>query len=111
MSSGERPIGTAKGKQPKTEALCQPPPPRRWLRKALALKGPQNGRSEKHRLLPKRDETGFLVKKKGSSGTRYGVFSSRRMAVPAVCAARDCQGCASRGRGRGAEGRWAVCGC
>ena len=27
MSSGERPIGTAKGKQPDTEALCQPPPP------------------------------------------------------------------------------------
>ena len=27
MSSGERPIGTAKGKQPNTEALCQPPPP------------------------------------------------------------------------------------
>ena len=28
MNSGERPIGTAKGKQPNTEALCQPPPPR-----------------------------------------------------------------------------------
>ena len=27
MSSGERAIGTAKGKQPNTEALCQPPPP------------------------------------------------------------------------------------
>ena len=27
MSSGERPIGTAKGKQPNTEALCQPPSP------------------------------------------------------------------------------------
>ena len=27
MSSGERPIGTAKGKQSDTEALCQPPPP------------------------------------------------------------------------------------
>ena len=26
-SSGERPIGAAKGKQPNTEALCQPPPP------------------------------------------------------------------------------------
>ena len=26
MSSGERPIGAAKGKQPNTEALCQPPP-------------------------------------------------------------------------------------
>ena len=26
MSSGERPIGTAKGKQSDTEALCQPPP-------------------------------------------------------------------------------------
>ena len=25
MSSGERPIGTAKGKQPNTEALCQTP--------------------------------------------------------------------------------------
>ena len=27
MSSGESPIGAAKGKQPNTEALCQPPPP------------------------------------------------------------------------------------
>ena len=27
MSSGKRPIGTAKGKQSDTEALCQPPPP------------------------------------------------------------------------------------
>ena len=26
MSSGKRPIGTAKGKQSDTEALCQPPP-------------------------------------------------------------------------------------
>ena len=26
MCSGERPIGAAKGKQPNTEALCQPPP-------------------------------------------------------------------------------------
>ena len=27
MSSGERPIGAAKGKQSDTEALCQPLPP------------------------------------------------------------------------------------
>ena len=27
MSSGERPIGVAKGKQSDTEASCQPPPP------------------------------------------------------------------------------------
>ena len=27
MSSGERPIGAAKGTQPDTEALCRPPPP------------------------------------------------------------------------------------
>ena len=27
MCSGERPIGAAKGKQTKTMALCQPPPP------------------------------------------------------------------------------------
>ena len=27
MSSGERPIGAAKGKQSDAEALCQPPPP------------------------------------------------------------------------------------
>ena len=27
MSSGERPIGAAKGKQTDTEALCQTPPP------------------------------------------------------------------------------------
>ena len=29
MSSGERPIGAAKGKQPNTEALCHPPSPLR----------------------------------------------------------------------------------
>ena len=29
MCSGERPIGAAKGKQSDTEALCQPPPPKR----------------------------------------------------------------------------------
>ena len=29
MSSGEWPIGAAKGKQPNTEALCQPPSPQR----------------------------------------------------------------------------------
>ena len=27
MSSGERPIGAAKGKQSDTQALCHPPPP------------------------------------------------------------------------------------
>ena len=27
MSSGERPIGAAKGKQPNAKALCHPPPP------------------------------------------------------------------------------------
>ena len=27
MTSGERPIGAAKGKQSNTEALCHPPPP------------------------------------------------------------------------------------
>ena len=31
MSSGERPIGAAKGKQSHTEALCQPPPPKECL--------------------------------------------------------------------------------
>ena len=29
MSSGERPMGAAEGKQSDTEALCQPPPPKR----------------------------------------------------------------------------------
>ena len=27
MSSGERPMGAAKGKQSDTQALCPPPPP------------------------------------------------------------------------------------
>ena len=35
MSSGERPIGAATGKQPDTEALCQPPPPQPNLLPAL----------------------------------------------------------------------------
>ena len=30
MSSGERPIGTAKGKQPNTKALPRPPPPQHY---------------------------------------------------------------------------------
>ena len=30
MSSGERPIGAAKGEQSDTEALCHPPPPCIW---------------------------------------------------------------------------------
>ena len=37
MSSGERPIGAAKGKQCDTEALCQPPPPPAVLWSALPL--------------------------------------------------------------------------
>ena len=37
MSSGEGPIGAAKGRQSDTEALCQPPPPPTLLRKALPL--------------------------------------------------------------------------
>ena len=39
MSSGERRIGATKGKQPDTEALCQPPPPPPLdaLDRALAL--------------------------------------------------------------------------
>ena len=45
MSSGERPIGAAKGKQSDTEALCQPPPPlpknrrkcRRWGHSVLSV--------------------------------------------------------------------------
>ena len=36
MSSGERPIGAAKGKQSDTEALCQPPPPLRCENNALS---------------------------------------------------------------------------
>ena len=36
MSSGERPIGAAKGKQSDTQALCQPPPPP--VRGRLALR-------------------------------------------------------------------------
>ena len=35
MSSGERPMGAANGKQPNTEALCQPPPPFSGLPHAL----------------------------------------------------------------------------
>ena len=37
MSSGERPIGAATGKQSDTEALCQPPPPRLCRTPCLAL--------------------------------------------------------------------------
>ena len=37
MSSGERPIGAAKGKQPNTEALCQPAPPPRAVSRSPTL--------------------------------------------------------------------------
>ena len=40
MSSGERPIGAAKGKQSNTEALCQPPPPLRVPRNRLVQEPP-----------------------------------------------------------------------
>ena len=40
MSSGERPIGATKGKQPNTEALCQPPPPPYVALDSLAARGP-----------------------------------------------------------------------
>ena len=47
MSSGERPIGAAKGKQSDTEALCQtnpprspPPPPPPHFTGALPSRGP-----------------------------------------------------------------------
>ena len=36
MSSGGRPIGTAKGKQPNTEALCQRPPHQPHLKQSAA---------------------------------------------------------------------------
>ena len=39
MSSGERPIGAAKGKQSDTEALCQPPPPLSKQRLRRRLRG------------------------------------------------------------------------
>ena len=40
MSSGERPIGAAKGKQSDTEALCQSPPCVTFRRVAVSLRGP-----------------------------------------------------------------------
>ena len=41
MSSGERPIGTAKGKQPNTEALSPPPPQTRPTNQAASQSGTQ----------------------------------------------------------------------
>ena len=58
MCSGERPIGAAKGKQPKTEALCQPPPSKAGvLKQALgyqlqcqkAVVGAVGGHSEQYK--------------------------------------------------------------
>ena len=42
MSSAERPMGAAKGKQPNPEALCQPPPPpcaKTWVSSGAGSKG------------------------------------------------------------------------
>ena len=52
MSSGERPIGAAKGKQSDTEALGQPPPPpKRSPVQALRLcKGKKKRRSTRDTL-------------------------------------------------------------
>ena len=43
MSSSERPIGTAKGKQANTEALCQRPPPNTHNRGPSTPLATQNG--------------------------------------------------------------------
>ena len=40
MSSGERPIGAAKDKQPNTKALCQPPLPKKKILLPLAPPSP-----------------------------------------------------------------------
>ena len=40
MSSGERPIGAAKGKRSDIEALCQPPPPPDGLKQHRFSWGP-----------------------------------------------------------------------
>ena len=53
MSSGERPIGAARGKQLDTEALCQPPPPPggylpwrgRYVQRESATRSPQMAQS------------------------------------------------------------------
>ena len=42
MSSGERPIGAAKGKQSDTEALCQPPPPPPVCRQVIVQRPKQS---------------------------------------------------------------------
>ena len=43
MSSGERPIGAAKGKQSDTEALCQPPPPHGGKHHFMTVPPPMGG--------------------------------------------------------------------
>ena len=52
MSSGERPIGAAKGKQSDTEALCQPPSPRCtcWLQHVSS--SPQGAGATRVQFLP-----------------------------------------------------------
>ena len=56
-SSGERPIGTAKGKQPNTEALCQIPPP---LRTAKPLGPYRQGTLRPFCIVPCRPPLGFM---------------------------------------------------
>ena len=46
MSSGERPIGAAKGKQSDTEALCHPPPPPPRVHQAQVRRPPPRQRAE-----------------------------------------------------------------
>ena len=49
MSSGERPIGAAKGKQSDTEALSPPPPPKGPPANSQASKVPAQGADGRQR--------------------------------------------------------------
>ena len=83
MSSGERPIGAAKGKQPNTEALCHPPPLRAssWERVSASTKktNPQSP-GTRHNLQRPATTTSSTTSRK-QKGKRMGTWTHPRTAL------------------------------
>ena len=80
MSKGERPIGTAKGKQPNTEALCQPPHGAEFLEAPKVLKNISQRPLASHPLQPPSPCLGGM----GGSDI-HGFIQGPACNAPALC--------------------------